>query len=61
VVGERGPERIDRLVLCYTSAQLGSPEMWETRAQTVRADGMGAIADAVVERWFTLAFHASRP
>jgi 3-oxoadipate enol-lactonase / 4-carboxymuconolactone decarboxylase len=56
-----GPERKDRLVLCCTSAQLGSPEMWETRAPTVRADGMGAIADAVVERWFTPAFHASRP
>ncbi len=60
-LASEAPERIDRLVLCCTSAQLGSPEMWETRAHTVRADGMGAIADAVVERWFTPAFHASRP
>jgi 3-oxoadipate enol-lactonase len=53
------PERVERLVLCCTSARFALPEAWDSRAETVRADGVGAIADAVLERWFTPAFHAS--
>ncbi len=47
------PERVDRLVLACTSAYLGAPEPWDERARVVRADGLEAIADAVVGRWFT--------
>jgi 3-oxoadipate enol-lactonase len=47
------PERVDRLVLCCTSARLGPPEMWQNRAVTVRARGTAAIADATLQRWFT--------
>jgi 3-oxoadipate enol-lactonase len=50
------PDRIDRLVLCCTSAQLGPSEFWDERAELVRREGMGAIADAVVGRWFTHRF-----
>jgi 3-oxoadipate enol-lactonase len=55
------PERIDRLVLCCTSARLGPPEMWADRAATVRAHGVEAIADAGIERWLTPAFIAGQP
>jgi 3-oxoadipate enol-lactonase len=55
------PERVDRLVLCSTSALLGPPEAWAERAALVRRDGMEAVADSVVERWFTPAFAAARP
>ncbi|MEW6638031.1 MAG: 3-oxoadipate enol-lactonase, partial [Actinomycetota bacterium] len=55
------PEKFERLVLCCTSALLGPPETWETRARTVRERGMGEIVDAVVERWFTPAFRQKRP
>jgi 3-oxoadipate enol-lactonase len=55
------PERIDRLVLCCTSARLGPPEMWAQRAATVRADGVEAIADAGIERWLTPAFMERSP
>lgn len=47
------PERVERLVLSCTSAYLGPPEGWAERARTVRAEGMEAVADAVVGRWFT--------
>ena len=50
------PERIDRLVLCCTSANLGPPEFWEERAELVRREGMAAVAAAVVARWFTPRF-----
>jgi 3-oxoadipate enol-lactonase len=55
------PERIDRLVLCCTSARLGPPEMWAQRAETVRAEGVEAIADAGLERWLTEGFRAREP
>jgi 3-oxoadipate enol-lactonase len=54
------PERFERLVLCCTAARI-IPEVYRVRAQKVRAEGVGAIADAVVERWFTPEFRASRP
>jgi 3-oxoadipate enol-lactonase len=47
------PERVERLVLACTSAYLGSSEWLVERARIVRAEGMTAIADSVVARWFT--------
>lgn len=60
-VAAHHPERVGRLVLCCTSALLGPPEGWHQRAATVRADGVGAVADAVLERWFTPAFASEHP
>jgi 3-oxoadipate enol-lactonase len=47
------PERIERLVLCSTAPTLPPREQWLERAATVRADGVSAIADAAIDRWFT--------
>jgi 3-oxoadipate enol-lactonase len=47
------PERIERLVPCCTAAYLPPADAWTDRAATVRAEGMAAVADAVLERWFT--------
>jgi 3-oxoadipate enol-lactonase len=55
------PERIDRLVLCCTSAKLGPPEMWADRAATVREHGVDAVADAGIERWLSPAFLEREP
>jgi 3-oxoadipate enol-lactonase/4-carboxymuconolactone decarboxylase len=52
-LAERHPERLDRLVLCCTSAELGPASMWTERAATVRASGMDPLADAGVGRWVT--------
>jgi len=50
------PERLDRLVLCCTSMRFSTRDFWEERAQVVRERGVEAIADVVLERWFTPAF-----
>jgi 3-oxoadipate enol-lactonase len=55
------PERIDRLVLCCTSAKLGPPSMWAERAAAVREHGVDAIADAGIGRWLTAGFIESDP
>jgi 3-oxoadipate enol-lactonase len=55
------PDRVDHLMLMCTSAQLGPPEAWALRAQTVQDKGMDAIADAVVARWVPPEFARSHP
>jgi len=55
------PERISRLVLVCTSALLGPKEVWDERISVSRKDGVGALEDAVLERWFTPEFRAARP
>jgi len=51
----RHPERVERLALLCTTARFASPAPWTERAATVRAEGIGAIAAAVVDRWVTAA------
>ena len=50
------PERIDRLVLCCTAMRFATPDFWEERARIVRESGVEAVADVVLERWFTPEF-----
>ncbi|KAA2235497.1 bifunctional 3-oxoadipate enol-lactonase/4-carboxymuconolactone decarboxylase PcaDC [Salinarimonas soli] len=56
----RHPARVRGLVLMATSAHMPPPEAWADRVTLVRRDGMAAIADAVLTRWFTPAADASR-
>ncbi len=60
-LGVNAGERIDRLAICCTAMTLPPPEMWTERAALVRNDGMGAVIDATMERWFTPAFPKRRP
>jgi 3-oxoadipate enol-lactonase len=55
------PDRIGRLALCNTAAYFGPPEIMHARIDTVRQHGVAAIADGVLERWFTPSFRASEP
>jgi 3-oxoadipate enol-lactonase len=55
------PERLDKLVLCNTAAQFGTPEVWNTRIEAVRQGGTAAIAQGVMERWFTERFRRANP
>lgn len=52
------PERFDRVVLANTAALIGPASGWDTRIQTVRSQGMAAIVDAVLARWFSAAWLA---
>lgn len=54
------PERIDRLALICTSAQLGPPENWHSRASQVREHGTRSLVDGSLSRWFTPDY-AKRP
>jgi 3-oxoadipate enol-lactonase len=56
-LGVHAPERIDRLVLCCSAAHRVRPaEDWRALADTVREQGVGVVADATIDRWFTKEF-----
>jgi 3-oxoadipate enol-lactonase len=59
-IASEAPERVERLVLCCTSANF-DPDAYRSRARTVRTRGVAEVADAVLERWFTPAFRESHP
>jgi 3-oxoadipate enol-lactonase len=60
-VAARNPERVDRIALLCTGTQLPPASDWTDRAATVRAQGSGAVAEAVVQRWFTPDYLAAHP
>jgi 3-oxoadipate enol-lactonase len=55
------PERVERLVLLCTSALLGPKGVWDERIATATEQGMAALVDGVIERWFTPAFRQENP
>jgi 3-oxoadipate enol-lactonase/4-carboxymuconolactone decarboxylase len=55
------PERVASLALMATSPYLPPAEFWRDRAAQVRAEGVAAVVDAVVGRWFTPPFYKASP
>ncbi|MGH9712982.1 MAG: 3-oxoadipate enol-lactonase [Candidatus Acidiferrales bacterium] len=60
-LGVYAARRLDRLVLSNTAAKIGTPEIWNARIDVVRQRGMAAIAEAIIQRWFTPEFIARAP
>lgn len=55
------PDRIAGLVLANTAAHLPPPELWNARIKAVSEKGMEAVADTVIDRWFTATFRQTEP
>ncbi|QFI68618.1 3-oxoadipate enol-lactonase [Sinorhizobium alkalisoli] len=53
---QRRPDLVRALVLSNTAHKIGTAEMWDERIAAVEKKGLAAIADGVLERWFTPAF-----
>jgi len=51
-------DMVRALVLSNTAAKIGTPEMWQQRIAAVREQGIEALADSVMERWFARDFRA---
>ncbi|MBO0951933.1 bifunctional 3-oxoadipate enol-lactonase/4-carboxymuconolactone decarboxylase PcaDC [Fibrella forsythiae] len=65
VIGQRlaltYPDRIGKLVLSNTGPKIGTADSWNDRIQTVQQQGLSAIADGVMQRWFPTAFREANP
>ncbi|WP_448615338.1 3-oxoadipate enol-lactonase [Modestobacter sp. URMC 112] len=57
----REPQRVATLAVLCSSAYPGNEPSWRERAHTARTEGTGALAEAVVGRWFTPGFAAAHP
>jgi 3-oxoadipate enol-lactonase len=55
------PELVKGLVLCDTAHRIGPPELWNERMAAVRTDGIEALAEPILERWFSATFRAEQP
>lgn len=56
----KAPARVEALVLVCTSAQM-DPAAWQARIDTVRGQGLSAIADLAMERFFSERFRHQAP
>jgi 3-oxoadipate enol-lactonase / 4-carboxymuconolactone decarboxylase len=60
-LGVHHSERLNALVLCNTAAKIGTADTWNTRIETVQQQGLEAIVDGTMERWFTDGFRQRQP
>ena len=55
------PQRIAGMALCDTGHRIGNADMWNDRIAKIEAGGVAALADPILERWFTAKFRAEAP
>ncbi|TRX21363.1 bifunctional 3-oxoadipate enol-lactonase/4-carboxymuconolactone decarboxylase PcaDC [Flavobacterium franklandianum] len=55
------PNRILKLIISNTDAKIGTFEHWNDRINAVNKDGMQAIVEGTMERWFTDDFRKNNP
>jgi 3-oxoadipate enol-lactonase len=60
-LAERAPERVASLVLCCTAHRIGTAALWSQRIADVEGKGLPAMADAILERWFSAEWRAAEP
>jgi 3-oxoadipate enol-lactonase len=51
------PDLVKALILCDTAHRIGDANSWNARIAALKEGGIESIADTVLERWFTPAFH----
>ncbi|WP_428421736.1 3-oxoadipate enol-lactonase [Methylibium sp.] len=59
----RHPQRVKALVIANSTSGFDAAgrNAWSERIATIERDGLEAIADATMQRWFSAPFHAAQP
>lgn len=52
-------DQVRAMVLSNTGAKIGTQQMWEDRIAVIEKGGIEALADTVMERWFSKDFRAT--
>lgn len=60
-LGINHANRFKKIVLSNTGAKIGNDERWNGRIETISKNGMQAIVDDTMERWFTEDFRKQNP
>jgi 3-oxoadipate enol-lactonase len=53
---QRRPDLVRALILCDTAHKIGTADAWNARIAKIEAEGLGSIADGILERWFAPIF-----
>lgn len=57
----RHPEQVLSLSLCDTASEMPPRAMWEDRIATARSQGIAALVDGTLKRWFVAGFAERAP
>ncbi|MDA9184394.1 3-oxoadipate enol-lactonase [Flavobacteriaceae bacterium] len=60
-LGINHPERLHKLIISNTDAKIGTVDRWNDRINLIKEQGMQAIANATMEKWFTEDYHKTNP
>lgn len=60
-LGIHFPDRFHKIILSNTGAKIGNDERWNARISTISENGMQAVVDDSIERWFTDSFKVNNP
>jgi len=61
LIAARHSERILSLTLCDTACVMPPPSLWNDRIETAERDGIDALIEGTLGRWFTEPFRQSDP
>ncbi|MFK4824318.1 3-oxoadipate enol-lactonase [Paenochrobactrum sp. BZR 588] len=50
------PELVEALILSNTAHKIGTADMWRTRIDAIRQNGLSSVLAPTMERWFTPTF-----
>jgi len=60
-LGANAPDRVEKLVLSNTHSYYADKTPWNDRIKTVREQGLAAMVDGNLQRWFTEGFRNRAP
>jgi 3-oxoadipate enol-lactonase/4-carboxymuconolactone decarboxylase len=55
------PNRFKKIAISNTASKIGNDERWNSRIETITKNGMEAIVDDTMDRWFTPNFPKNNP
>ena len=61
LIAVQSPERLKSLTLVATLSHMPPPEMWDERTRVAREEGLEALVDMFLKRWFTPEFRTRYP
>ena len=60
-IATQHPDRLLSLTLSNTAAKIGTAELWQERIDIARSQGLSALVDGVMARWFSPGFDVAQP
>jgi 3-oxoadipate enol-lactonase len=61
LVAAEHADRLLSLTVCNSAAKIGSADLWNQRIEIARAQGMDALVEGVIARWFSADFAEREP